>query len=220
MANWTAEVFENEYLAGGRHRRPRGRDGQLHRRGRRPAHAGRRGRGDHRRHVGFDVVARTRRSPPRAKAAAAAIDEIVDGTWFAVVAGDCTRRRRVYPPNGDDGAGRTTRTREAAKGAVHAPRRADGGTAIGAWFVAADRLFERRRRRKRHAILLTDGKNETEPPSSLRTRRSRLQGVFQCDCRGVGADWEVNELRGISSALLGTVDIIAEPEDMADDFRR
>ena len=44
--------------------------------------------------------------------------------------------------------------------------------------------------------------------------------MFQCDCRGVGADWEVNELRDISSALLGTVDIIAEPEDMADDFRQ
>ena len=43
--------------------------------------------------------------------------------------------------------------------------------------------------------------------------------MFQCDCRGVGADWDVNELRGIASALLGTVDIIAEPEQMAEDFR-
>jgi hypothetical protein len=43
--------------------------------------------------------------------------------------------------------------------------------------------------------------------------------VFQCDCRGVGADWNVDELRAISSALLGTVDIIADPEDMEEDFR-
>ena len=45
-------------------------------------------------------------------------------------------------------------------------------------------------------------------------------GVFQCDCRGVGEDWVVQELRDISSALLGTVDLIAEPERMPEDFRQ
>ena len=37
------------------------------------------------------------------------------------------------------------------------------------------------------------------------------KGVFQCDCRGVGDNWRVDELRRISTALLGTVDIVAEP---------
>ena len=46
-----------------------------------------------------------------------------------------------------------------------------------------------------------------------------MEGRFQCDCRGVGTDWQVSELRRIASRLLGTVDIIAEPESMADDFR-
>ena len=34
----------------------------------------------------------------------------------------------------------------------------------------------------------------------------------------MGADWEVNELRGVASQLLGSVDIIAEPAEMAADF--
>jgi hypothetical protein len=46
-----------------------------------------------------------------------------------------------------------------------------------------------------------------------------VTGEFQCDCRGVGADWDVNELRGIASALLGSVDLIADPADMAADFQ-
>ena len=45
------------------------------------------------------------------------------------------------------------------------------------------------------------------------------EGSFQCDCRGVGTDWEVEELRLISSALLGTVDIVAEPRDLEADFQ-
>jgi hypothetical protein len=44
------------------------------------------------------------------------------------------------------------------------------------------------------------------------------QGQFQCDCRGVGTDWVVSELRKVSTALLGTVDIVADPADLAADF--
>src|SRR5262249_24370723 len=44
-------------------------------------------------------------------------------------------------------------------------------------------------------------------------------GVFQCDCRGVGTDWQVSELRRIAAALLGTVDIVADPAGLAEDFR-
>jgi hypothetical protein len=45
-----------------------------------------------------------------------------------------------------------------------------------------------------------------------------VSGVFTCDCRGVGTDWRVDELRAIASALLGTVDIVANPADLAADF--
>ena len=34
----------------------------------------------------------------------------------------------------------------------------------------------------------------------------------------MGTDWRVEELRAISSALFGTVDIVADPADLADDF--
>ena len=42
--------------------------------------------------------------------------------------------------------------------------------------------------------------------------------MFSCDCRGVGTDWEVRELRTVSSALLGTVDIVPDPAGLAADF--
>ena len=35
------------------------------------------------------------------------------------------------------------------------------------------------------------------------------RGQFQADCRGVGAAWEVAEVRRIATALMGTVDLIA-----------
>jgi hypothetical protein len=159
---------------------------------------------------------------PRAKivsarhAAAAAIDELVDGTWFAVIAGDGSARI-VYP---DDGgmAQAADATRAEASAAVEqlAP---GGGTAIGRWLHAATDLFGSVEAGQCHAILLTDGRDESESASALQAGIDAARDVFQCDCRGVGADWEVNELRGIASALLGSVDIIAEPADMAADFR-
>jgi hypothetical protein len=42
--------------------------------------------------------------------------------------------------------------------------------------------------------------------------------VFSCDCRGVGTDWEVKELRTVSTTLLGTVDIVPDPSGLAADF--
>jgi hypothetical protein len=43
-------------------------------------------------------------------------------------------------------------------------------------------------------------------------------GRFTCDARGVGTDWEVKEVTGIASALLGTADIVADPAGLAADF--
>jgi hypothetical protein len=150
------------------------------------------------------------------QAAAEVVEDIVDGTWFAVISGD-NRAKVLYPPSGQMvRADETTRTR-----AREAVRHLDpsGGTAIGSWLRAATALFRTVDAAQRHAILLTDGKNETEHPSELQTAIQEAVGVFQCDCRGVGADWDVSELRGIASALLGSVDIISDPARMADDFR-
>jgi hypothetical protein len=66
--------------------------------------------------------------------------------------------------------------------------------------------------------LLTDGKNQHETPERLAAELSQCEGIFSCDCRGVGTDWEVGEMRRISSALLGTVDIVPDPAGLAADF--
>jgi hypothetical protein len=148
------------------------------------------------------------------QAAAVAINEIADGTWFGVVAG-VGNPQQVYPQAGMVQADQ--RTRAEASQAV-SQLVATGGTALGQWLWMANGLFDQAPAAQRHAILLTDGKNEGETPEALAAVINAITGKFQCDCRGVGADWDVSELRGISTALLGSVGLIADPGDMADDF--
>ncbi len=150
------------------------------------------------------------------EATSVAIDSIRDGVLFGVIAGEATARV-VYPPGGML-APASERTRAEAKATV-AGLYAGGGTAIGSWLMLARTLFESAAGRLCHAILLTDGENRHESPEELEAALAACRGRFQCDCRGVGTDWRVDELRRIASALLGTVDIIADPADMAADFR-
>ncbi|MGW7515934.1 VWA domain-containing protein [Streptomyces sp. NPDC054796] len=150
-------------------------------------------------------------------ATAAAIDTVRDGVRFAVVAGT-HQAREVYP-----GAGRLAvagaATRDQAKQAL---RRlgAGGGTAIGTWLRLADSLLASADVSIRHGILLTDGRNEHEEPEQLQATLDACAGRFTCDARGVGTDWEVKEVTGIASALLGSADIVADPGGLADDFTR
>ena len=98
---------------------------------------------------------------------------------------------------------------------------ADGGTAMGTWLRLAGAVFASVPEvRQRHAILLTDGQNQHESPPELSAAIAAVQGQFQCDCRGVGTDWEVAELRRIATGLMGTVDLIPEPAEMAAEFER
>jgi hypothetical protein len=150
------------------------------------------------------------------RATAAAIDTLRDGVNFAVVAGTDIAEL-VYPPKlGMRPA--TSLSREEAKRAVNGLR-ADGGTAMGEWLLLAKELFATQSSTLRHAILLTDGQNVHERPKKLERILSNVNGMFVCDCRGVGTDWEVKELRKISDTLLGSVDIVAEPEGLEADFR-
>ena len=152
-------------------------------------------------------------------AAAAAVDHILDGTWFAVVAG--THQAYLAYPPARAGAGMVQMdpsTRYAAQQAI-STFRSDGGTAMGTWLVLAGRLFDSiPLLAQKHAILLTDGENHNETPDQLSSAIAAVTGKFQCDCRGVGVDWQVAEVRRIAQALLGTVDIIPEPEQMAEVF--
>src|SRR5215469_1641109 len=148
-------------------------------------------------------------------ATAAAVDVIRDGVAFAVVAGT-EKALPIFPLDyglaiADD------QTRYLAKQAVAGvlPR---GGTAIGQWLRLANTMFATQPSSLRHAILLTDGQNAHETPEQLDEAIQLCEGVFSCDCRGVGTDWQVSELRRISSALLGTVDIVPDPAGLAADF--
>ncbi|MEU7283356.1 VWA domain-containing protein [Streptomyces sp. NPDC045431] len=150
-------------------------------------------------------------------ATAAAIDTLRDGVAFAVVAG--THAAEEVYPGGGRLAVADARTRTEAKQALRRLS-AGGGTAIGTWLKLADRLLNSADVPIRHGILLTDGRNEHESPEDLRAALDACAGRFTCDARGVGTDWEVKEVTGIASALLGTADIVADPAGLAADFTR
>jgi hypothetical protein len=150
------------------------------------------------------------------KATAAAIDTLLDGAPFAVVAGSM-QARMVYPyaevmvPASAD-------SRAAAKAAV-AQLQADGGTAIGSWLRLANRLFAGQAADVKHAILLTDGRNQHETAEELQRVLDECEGNFVCDSRGVGTDWVATELRKVASTLLGTADGLESPELLPAAFR-
>jgi hypothetical protein len=153
------------------------------------------------------------------QAAAAAIDQIIDGTWFAVIAG--THEARMAFPTRRAMLSMeqmNSEVRASAKRAVSSFR-ADGGTAMGTWLTMATRVFATvPSLGQKHAILLTDGENQHETPEQLTDAIEAARGQFQCDCRGVGAAWQVAEVRRIAQALMGTVDIIPTGDQMAATF--
>ncbi|MGH3469140.1 MAG: hypothetical protein ACRDQF_15575, partial [Thermocrispum sp.] len=110
-------------------------------------------------------------------ATVAAIDAIRDGVAFAVVAGN-EAARVVYPtvpgafpptapsPSAPVLAIADERTKAAARRAVSGLQ-ASGGTAMGRWLWLADQLFAASLYDIRHAILLTDGRNDSQAPKEL-----------------------------------------------------
>lgn len=153
------------------------------------------------------------------QAAATAISLLPDGTLFAVIQGTEVAEL-AYPPAhfGPELARADDRTRAEATEVVR-HFRPGGGTAMSTWIDLARQLVEVHPGAIRLGYLVTDGKNESEPPEVLEAALVQAAGTFQCDARGVGAKWQVDELRHIASSLLGEVDIIKQPEEMDDDFR-
>ncbi|GAA3125939.1 VWA domain-containing protein [Streptomyces rectiviolaceus] len=148
-------------------------------------------------------------------ATAAAIDAVRDGVHFAVIGGTHVAKE-VYPGDGRLAVA-DAHTRGQAKQALR-KLSAGGGTAIGTWLRLADRLLSSADVSIRHGIVLTDGRNEHESPEDLQASLDACAGRFTCDARGVGTDWEVKEVTGIASALLGTADIVADPAGLSADF--
>lgn len=154
------------------------------------------------------------------QAAATAIALIPDGTLFGVIQGTDEAHLVYPPPNGGPPmlARADAHTRAQATAVTHRFE-PGGGTAMSTWIRLATELFSPLPGAIRLAYLVTDGKNESEPHRALDAALRNAAGVFQCDARGVGADWVVAELRLIASTLLGEVDIIKQPDEMDDDFR-
>src|SRR5690349_15322564 len=150
------------------------------------------------------------------QAAKAAVNCIDDGVRFAIIAGVSTAQQ-LFPAPGQLAVA-TAETRAQAIGAIDRLQ-ANGGTAMGAWLKLAGQLFAQRPGDITHAILLTDGENG-EYKGYLEGVLQELGGTFTCDCRGVGTNWTVSELRKIATAMLGTVDIVARPQDLAEAFEQ
>jgi hypothetical protein len=147
------------------------------------------------------------------EAVSRAIELLRDDAWFFVIKG--TDRAQVVFPLTQAMPG----NKKAAQQAVHRLL-PGGGTAMSTWLRLALEEFRKMPGGIHHAILLTDGKNEGEPDDRLAAVLHSCEGAFQCDARGVGTDWNRDQLRLISGKLLGTVDIIPRAADIEADFRK
>ncbi|MBL7258997.1 vWA domain-containing protein [Paractinoplanes lichenicola] len=148
-----------------------------------------------------------------AKAAVACID---DGVHFALIAGVGTAQQ-LFPAPGQLAVA-SAQTRAEASWAIDRLH-ASGGTAMGAWLLLAAQLFAQRPGDIAHAIMLTDGDNG-ERQGYLESVLTSIGGKFAVDCRGVGTNWKVSELRKIADAMLGTVDIVARPDGLTAAFEQ
>jgi hypothetical protein len=210
MAEFTSAVYQNEFLPDG------GTDVNaiVTIRCTGAGAAGRTGSGD----AGEIVVVDTSGSMGVAnmnaakQAAMIALDNILDGTYFAVVAGN--HKAYLAYPMVQTGAGMVrmeARTRAEARQQI-SYFRAEGGTAMGTWLNLCKSLFGSIGiLAQKHVILLTDGENHNETQTQLDSAIANCAGDFQVDARGVGVDWKVAEIRKIAQAMLGTVDIIGDP---------
>ena len=142
-----------------------------------------------------------------------AIDLLHDDAWFCVIAGSDAGKLLVPL------AQATPENRQSAEKAVR-HLGASGGTAISTWLQTALDEFHKMPDGIHHALLLTDGKDESEGEAALDDALDECEGRFQCDARGVGTDWQPAQLRKISAKLLGTLDIIPSPDQIEADFRR
>ncbi|WP_030786232.1 vWA domain-containing protein [Streptomyces sp. NRRL S-920] len=157
-------------------------------------------------HSSSMVIPPSRLAAARA-AAVSALAKIPDGALFALVAGG-DRTAMIYPRRPGLAVAHAE-SRAAAEAALY-DCTPGGGTAMGTWLERARLLFRDlpaggSGAYVRHALLLTDGKNEPgyESREDLDDRVRRCAGVFDCDVVGIGDAWETDELLLIAGVLSG-----------------
>ncbi|WP_457032020.1 serine/threonine-protein kinase [Kitasatospora sp. P5_F3] len=137
-----------------------------------------------------------------------AVDGLDEGVAFAVVAGS-EYARMLYPDTM-----RLVRANAVTKAEARAAlTRLEpvGSAALGRWIRLADRLFTAHADTVRTAILLTDLEATAETPDDLAAALASSVGRFSCHARGIGNDWSVSQIRSVTSALSGTLGIVAAP---------
>ena len=97
--------------------------------------------------------------------------------------------------------------------------RANGGTEMSkALFTVLD-MIKSLKDTMIHAQFVTDGQNEASDRKDLEMAITQCEGRLQCDCWGIGTDWEPKELRNISNRLLGTADAVPDPQRLEENFK-
>ena len=146
------------------------------------------------------------------QAVGTAIAMLPESAWFFVVAFDSTaqvviRESQATPEN------------KAHAAQAIARLNAGGGTAMSTGLATARSIFERAPNAIRQGIFLTDGKNESESAGNVTAQLQASEGLFQCDCWGVGTDWHVGEVQQIAQELLGKASLIPDPAGIEAAFR-
>lgn len=70
-----------------------------------------------------------------------------------------------------------------------------------------------------HVQFVTDGQNNINDHKYLEAALAQSEGKFQCDCWGIGTDWEPAELKNIANTLLGTADAVPNPDQLEENFK-
>jgi hypothetical protein len=145
-------------------------------------------------------------------AARICINLLDEAAWFCVIA--FNHESRVVVPL-------SPATYENKEKAHREIRRlsGSGGTVFSAALLATREELLKLDEGLRYALFLTDGENDPKDKNDLGGAVQRCKGLFQCDGRGVGADWTKAGLTFIANTLLGNADIIPSPEMTEAAFR-
>src|SRR5262249_22273571 len=135
-----------------------------------------------------------------------------DGVLFAVVAG--TSEATMIYPEGSELAVATNTTRAAAIEQIDRMRMR-GGTAIGTWLALARDLFATHPEVVGHALLLTDGQDETESLARLPGVLECCGGGWGCDAFGMGEDYDPAQWGEIVRVLRGGADGVVDESGWA-----
>jgi von Willebrand factor type A C-terminal domain/von Willebrand factor type A domain len=97
--------------------------------------------------------------------------------------------------------------------------RASGGTAMSTGLEMALAFFRRFPQAINRALFLTDGRNESERIDKVRRVLAECNGAFECDCWGLGTDWQVGEVQEIARELNGKAALLPDRDSVEAAFR-